>query len=110
MGIACGPLYRFCRSDIHEVGRRKLKRIFTVGNLVIVKSEFLAGLLPGVIGQHRNCSVIPVIINGPLIEDSIWIFGVEEFLICLIMRVIYNCMAIGLACIGSARFQYLACF
>src|SRR3954467_924565 len=52
--------------------------------------------------------MIPMIIDEPLIEDGVGILGGDDFVECIIMRVVNNGMAICLARVRRPRLQNFA--
>src|SRR5215469_4493958 len=77
MRIAGRTFLRFSLRNIDVVGGGELQSIPAVRHFVVVQAEFLFGIHPGAISEHRRCAMIDMIVNGPLRKNGVWILGVE---------------------------------
>jgi hypothetical protein len=108
MGVAGGFLGIGHRRDVDEVsGRGELHGVFAVGDFVVVESESVLELLPCLEGEIRDGTVVGVVIDGPMGEDGVGVFSIEDFLEGLVVIVVDNSVSIGLVGVDGTGFEDL---
>ena len=106
MRIASRVAYSLHAGDIDIFRRREHSGI--LGNLVIVKREISFGLPPRVEHQHRHGAMGAVMVDGPLREDDVGLFGGKEAREAIVVRRIDNGLPVDLVGERGAGFQDLA--
>jgi len=80
------------------------ERVFAVGNFVIVQSETLTHAQPGVVDERGCGAVIAMIVNGPLRENDIWLFGFEQPAKLVVVGLVHDRFAVGFIREPGVRF------
>lgn len=108
MGVAGGAFTGFGSADIDIIGRREHVCVFAVRHFVIVQTETLVHTKPGIVDEHRDRAVVPMIIDWPLREDDTRLFGFQQPVKLIIVRGIHHSLAVDLVCKLRLRLQNLA--
>ena len=103
-GVALG----FHRGNVDVFGGREHHGVF--GDLVVVERGLFTSSEPGVEDEHRERAMIAMVIDGPLREKNVRLFGIEHTTESLVVGVIDDGPRIVLPGESGARFQDSACF
>lgn len=94
-------MFHLC--DVDKLIGRELQGVFAIRDFVVIQREFFPASCPCVVGEHGDGAMIAMVIDGPLREDGVRLFGVEDVLKGVVLIVIEHSVAIDLAGVSGAR-------
>ena len=105
MRVACGAFARFGSGDVDKIRWREHQSVFSVGDFVVVETEFLAHSQPGVVGEHGDSAVVGVTVDGPVSEEYVGLFGFDQGSEFFVMSTVDDSVPIALRGEDRAGFQ-----
>ena len=110
MGVAGGALASGDGRDINVMSGGELDGVFPSGDFVVIECKAPAHAQPCFINEHGNGAMIGVVVERPMGEDDVGVFGFEEAMELSVMRLINDGFGIDLTGEGGTSFEDFAGF